>query len=77
MRIGDYDIPDKCPLGCSFKEEIPMQGGWCHRCPIFNCTGEYPMMRPEEYRKDWAGEWAEFFDGGPEPTLRFTITRRE
>jgi hypothetical protein len=76
---GKYEIPDECPDKCAIKEEG--QGGYCHRCPIFNCsfindhdeyTGariRYRILEPEDYREDWAKEWWEFFEGGKIPLL--------
>lgn len=66
MLIGGVDFDEGCPDDCPGKEEFKthMQGGMCHRCPIFNCTGDFRLMEPEEYREDWAVEWRRWFDGG-------------
>ena len=64
--IGGYDFPENCPEGCPGKTEPCGQGGLCHRCPLFNCIpdDEFQLLRPEDYRPDWAKIWKEWFDGG-------------
>ena len=69
------EIPDECPENCSGKKEIFGQGGLCTRCPIFNCKkapappeyadkdGMFCILEPEEYRKDWALVFQEWFKG--------------
>jgi hypothetical protein len=69
MRIGEYEFPDDCPIDCHFRDVPQGQGGPCHRCPVFNCTGEFPLLSPEEYRLDWAAEWHAFFEKGISPIL--------
>lgn len=60
---GRYEVPDVCPKACSYRDQAAhlAQGGMCFRCPIMNCAGEDALLRPEDYRKDWAAEWARFF----------------
>jgi hypothetical protein len=65
MKIGEYEFPDNCPKKCPdlhYMETID-QGAMCIRCPIFNCTGpeNIRLMRPEDYRLEWAKEWHEWF----------------
>ena len=62
--IGGQEFPSKCPEKCLGNHELFMQGGLCHRCPIFNCTGEFLLLEPDDYRKDWAKAWKEWFDSG-------------
>ena len=81
MQIGKYEFPDSCPLNCAMLKEDFYQGSLCTRCPIFNCkklTGpngekDWSLLRPEDYRLDWAKEWKRWFDRGmtgwPELTL--------
>ena len=60
--IGGIEFDDQCPEDCPGKNETVGQGGLCHRCPLFNCTGEFILLRPEDYRPDWARAWREWFD---------------
>ena len=77
MKISKAKIefPDNCPRGCPERGKVFSQGDICSRCPIFNCGGdpEYTLLRPEEYREDWAKVWKEWFDNGMKgsPDLRF------
>ena len=77
MKISDakIEIPDSCPQNCPEKGKPFYQGNLCSRCPIFNCSGdpEYALLRPEEYREDWAKEWKKWFDKGMKgfPDLKF------
>jgi len=67
MIIGGQEFPRKCPDDCPGHNEPFMQGGLCHRCPIFNCTpgsAGFILVEPEEYRSDWARYWKEWFDNG-------------
>jgi hypothetical protein len=65
MLIGGFEFPDKCPKDCPGHQESPHQGGFCFRCPIFNCTGdEFRMIEPEHYRPDWAEAWYHWFADG-------------
>ena len=69
MKIGpnlDVEVPDECPDKCPGKTEIVAQGGLCHRCPVSNCAGEGDMvlLRPNDFRPDWAEEWARWFREG-------------
>jgi len=70
MIIGGQEFPEKCPENCPGKKEPFMQGGLCHRCPIFNCKSfimeehKVRLVEPEEYRSDWAKAWKEWFDKG-------------
>jgi hypothetical protein len=71
MKIGEHELPDSCPEGCQFSEDIANYGqnAVCIRCPVFCCAGE-KLVEPGGYREDWAKEWAEFFDGGKFPDLK-------
>jgi len=74
MRIGEFDFPDKCPEGCPFEESFMKwgQSAICGRCPVFVCapctdddTGEaFCLVKPEDYRLDWAKAWFEWFRDG-------------
>jgi hypothetical protein len=77
MEIGSFKFPDKCPSECKFREDSSLYGqnSICTRCPVFVC-GEtiidgkpFRLLLPEEYRLDWASEWAKFFESGEEPKL--------
>jgi len=61
---GRHEVPDTCPQACPYrgKSEHIAQGGMCFRCPIMNCGGDEPLLRPEDYRGDWAEGWARFFE---------------
>jgi len=70
--IGGYEFDRECPKGCPGRDEYFGQGGLCHRCPIFNCLPSpgdddgFVLLRPDEYRSDWAKAWRKWFDGGME-----------
>jgi len=59
MRIAGHTLPDKCPDDCPFSGET--YRGFCKLCPVYRCAGEEVLMPPEQYRKDWAKEWARWF----------------
>jgi hypothetical protein len=65
---SEIEIPDNCPMTCPFKKEAFYQGNMCSRCPIFNCRkvpdsdGYFQLMKPEEYRENWAKEFKLLFD---------------
>ena len=70
LIANEVKIPDECPKDCSFKKDIEHfgQNSICIRCPVLNCR-EFEMegqmtslLRPEDYRLDWAKEWKKFFD---------------
>lgn len=74
LIIGGFEFPDSCPENCRFKGDIGKygQGSICVSCPIFCCAGENPPLGPpEEYRKDWAEVWFNWFksDMVQEPVL--------
>ena len=84
MKISKkrYEVPNTCPLNCPFRNELSRlgQSAICIRCPVFICHPEdMCLMKPEEYRPDWAKEWWKFFDAlsrhgsPPMPQLRLTI----
>jgi len=56
-----YEVPDKCPEKCPEKGMPLGQNSLCFRCPILNCRGDEPLLRPEDYRGDWAAEWERWF----------------
>ena len=67
-----YKVPDDCPPNCKFIEELKIfdQSSICIRCPIFNCKKrclpedkEFCLIRPEDFRVDWAKIWSEWFQG--------------
>jgi len=64
--IGSLEFPTKCPTNCPGKQISPSQGGLCHRCPIFNCrkVDGIQLLKPEDYRKDWAEAWHKWFESG-------------
>ena len=57
-----YEVPDNCDF-CPQLQEPFSQGGICFRCPVFNCSGEDPLLHPIDYREDWAKEFAQWFKG--------------
>ena len=77
MEIAEkYEVPDKCPDDCSLMGDMKSYGqnSLCFRCPVFNCSGEARerLLKPEEYREDWAKEWVKFFSGEvKEPILSY------
>jgi len=64
MIIGGVEFFTKCPEKCPGQTIMPGQGGLCHRCPIFNCAGEFPLLGPGEFRPDWAEAWKTWFEEG-------------
>ena len=64
--IGGEAFPAKCPENCPGKKEAFSQGGFCHHCPIFNCTGDFMIALSDDQRKDWAKAWKRWFDSGME-----------
>ena len=73
-----YQFPDSCPIKCPGQDEDKMQGGICHRCPVFNCSSMGldedgfdigPMVAPEDYREDWAEEFLHYINEGVWPEL--------
>jgi len=80
LIANKYEFPDKCPNDCPHKGEALMQGGYCHRCPIFNCRpfigpdgDEISLLRPEDYREDWAKVWYEWFKSGYKTKLELYL----
>lgn len=63
MRIGEHEFPDECPKDCTLIGDLSRfgQNSICGRCPVFVCSGEDPLVPPDEYRVDWSEEWARFF----------------
>ena len=80
--IGDFEFPTKCPINCPGHSFPFAQGGLCYRCPIFNCrkVGGSSLLEPEDYRKDWAEAWYEWFNndmkGFPELYLKQFVQKR-
>ena len=78
IMIGGESFNTSCPAECPGKSESFSQGGLCHRCPIFNCAGEFKLLEPSDYRDDWAKAWRRWFDSGmngfPELLLRRSVT---
>jgi hypothetical protein len=75
MLIGGQEFPEECPKKCPGKDDNIGQGGLCYRCPIFNCQKfdytqedgkvfKISMLRPDQYREDWAKNWKKWFDTG-------------
>ena len=66
--IGGVEFPKGCPTNCpGRKEKPPLQGGLCYAYPYFNCLpgpDGFVLLRPEDYRHDWAIAWKEWFDNG-------------
>lgn len=85
LIAGDVELPDDCPEDCPFKDDIANYGqnAICGRCPLFACktfdgpeddeVGPMCLVEPEEYRRDWAIVWQQWFADGmmgmPELTL--------
>ena len=75
LIANKYEIPDSCPTVCPFLKESFYQGNMCTRCPVFNCRGfedsseyadddgKFRLLKPEDYREDWAEIWFEWFKG--------------
>ena len=57
-------FPKECPKNCPGKKEAFSQGGFCHHCPIFNCTGNFMIALSDDQKKDWARAWKEWFNSG-------------
>lgn len=67
-----YSFDNKCPDACVGKDGNGYQGDICCRCPVFNCSGQYPLLQPDDYREDWAKDFHEWiYNGGPFPALCF------
>jgi len=66
IEIGGERFPKECPETCPGRDELRFysQGGLCHRCPIFNCAGDFTLLEPDDYRRDWVRAWKEWFNGG-------------
>ena len=70
-----FDIPDECPKNCPYILGIFTFGvdSICARCPVLLCSedDETPkgeliqIMKPEDYRPDWAANWVRFFKALP------------
>ena len=73
MIIAGLEFPDDCPTNCIYEDDFSNfgQNSICIRCPVFNCSGSFKLMEPEEYRVDWAIEWKKFFDTEERPELYF------
>lgn len=71
LIANKIEIPDKCPEDCLYAGESFYQGNMCSRCPIFNCSkeGGFSLIELQDYREDWAKEWARFFATGEGPVL--------
>ncbi len=75
LIANKYEIPDNCPINCPFSNQLFSQGNVCCSCPIFICKGiedsseyadedgKFRLLRPEDFRKDWAQVWYEWFKG--------------
>jgi hypothetical protein len=69
IMIGGIEFDRECPEACPGHKESMVQGGLCHRCPIFNCVSfgggdDFCLIEPEDYRSDWAEAWRGWFDDG-------------
>lgn len=64
IEIGGQMFPTKCPNECPYRRKPQIQGSFCHRCPIFNCSGDFKLIEPGDYRPDWAKRWKEWFNEG-------------
>jgi len=72
-----FEYPTKCPQGCILKPASFYQGCICTKCPVFCCkqpiTEEdkiyMPILKPNDFRDDWAEEWDIFFKTGKQPRL--------
>lgn len=69
---NDVEIPDECPKDCpGLKEPLDMSS-ICFRCPILNCKksfghggeDDFCLIKPKDYRHDWAVEWRKWFEEG-------------
>jgi hypothetical protein len=65
MLIADkYEFPEKCPEKCPGHTVPAMQGGRCHRCPIFNCApcenDGFRLIEPENYSPELAEIYAKY-----------------
>ena len=66
LIANKIEVPDECPKNCQFKNEPFYQGNMCCRCPIFSCKKDengFCLVEPEDYREEWAKEFARFFAG--------------
>jgi len=81
MLIGGQEFDPKCPEECPGKKMAFSQGGLCHRCPVFNCVpakgDTFVLLEPEEYRKDWAKVWRQWFDDGMKGCPELTLEIKE
>lgn len=67
LYIGGQLFDTECPKNCPGKDEYLIQGGLCHRCPIFNCVPDkegFCLIDSMDYRKDWALEFRKWFNNG-------------
>ena len=66
-----YEVPDKCPENCIFINDFAIYGqnAVCNYCPVFLCRESIrdneraSIVKPENYRQDWASEWSQWFKG--------------
>lgn len=79
MKIGEYELPDKCPKDCPHKDDLYKYGqsAICGRCPVLVCTpcDGMCLVDAADYRTDWAKAWHDWFEGGMKGwvELRFKI----
>jgi len=83
MKIGEYELPDKCPENCSHKKDLESVGqdSICMDCPVWICGKEWPDKNKTGTDEPiaqiseidlvenaaWLKEWSEFFKTGKEP----------
>jgi len=67
MIVGGQEFPNECPKDCPGLSMSKVdEKCLCQRCPIFLCVERRngSILRPFEYRPDWAKAWKEWFKGG-------------
>jgi len=66
ITIGGELFPKECPENCPGKKDSLFQDSFCIRCPIFfiNIGKDFMLICPNDYRRDWARAWKEWFDSG-------------
>lgn len=61
MKIGDLELPDKCPDHCKELNPYPDMSSLCFRCPIFNCAGEVQLLKPIDFNPELAKLYFDYF----------------
>jgi hypothetical protein len=56
FKIGEANVPSKCPTHCPEKMKFYKPENLCSVCPV--------LTKDPNYREDWAKEFEKWFKGG-------------